>query len=183
MARAQRRNADRSFQGLGEPARVIALPSACERLGPNPRRALGPAAIPPHQQAGHVTAPDQCCSNVRKFLPWRRHTAAPRSGVKSPSAHSSGGPALRRPSNRVGMSAACSLCHLRVRLGLMRRASTKADFASSILPSSAYAAARPAYTPGTTITGVEYLLVFVDRSFATRPTATERTLLSSRHHS
>ena len=62
----------RSFQGLGEPARVIALPSACERLGPNPRRALGPAAIPPHQQAGHVTAPDQCCSNVRKFLPWRR---------------------------------------------------------------------------------------------------------------
>jgi ABC transporter substrate binding protein len=26
----------------------------------------------PHQQAGHVTAPDQCCSNVRKFLPGRR---------------------------------------------------------------------------------------------------------------
>jgi len=32
--------------------------------------------------------------------------------------------------------------------GLMRRASTKADFASSILPSSAYAATRPAYTAG-----------------------------------
>ena len=26
----------------------------------------------PHQQAGHVTAPDQCCINVRKFLPWCR---------------------------------------------------------------------------------------------------------------
>ena len=34
-----------------------------------------------------------------------------------------------------------------------------------------------------TITGVECLPVFVDRSFATRPTATARTLLSSRHHS
>ena len=27
----------------------------------------------PHKQAGHMTAPDQCCSNVRKFLP--RHFA------------------------------------------------------------------------------------------------------------
>jgi hypothetical protein len=35
----------RSFRGSGEPAWVIALPSACERLGPDPRRALGPAAI------------------------------------------------------------------------------------------------------------------------------------------
>jgi len=35
----------RSFRGSGKPARVIALPSACERLGPDPRRALGPAAI------------------------------------------------------------------------------------------------------------------------------------------
>ena len=31
-----------------------------------------PAARPPHQQAGHVTAPDQCCIYVRKFLPRRR---------------------------------------------------------------------------------------------------------------
>ena len=27
---------------------------------------------PPHQQAAHVTAPDQCCCNARKFLPRRR---------------------------------------------------------------------------------------------------------------
>ena len=26
----------------------------------------------PHKPAGHMTAPDQCCSNVRKFLPRRR---------------------------------------------------------------------------------------------------------------
>ena len=41
-------------------------------MGSDPRRALGPAAHPPHQQAGHVTAPDQCCRSVRKFLPRRR---------------------------------------------------------------------------------------------------------------
>jgi hypothetical protein len=41
--------------------------NACLRLGPDPRRALEPAAHPPHQQAGRVTAPDQCCSHVRKF--------------------------------------------------------------------------------------------------------------------
>ena len=35
----------RSFRGSGEPVWVIALSSACERLGPDPRRALGPAAI------------------------------------------------------------------------------------------------------------------------------------------
>ena len=62
----------RSFRGLGEPAWVIASLNASYRLGPNPRRALGPAAHPPHQQAGHVTAPDQCCRYVRKFLPGRR---------------------------------------------------------------------------------------------------------------
>ena len=36
----------RSFRGLGEPAWVNAPSSACVRLGPDPRRALGPAATP-----------------------------------------------------------------------------------------------------------------------------------------
>jgi hypothetical protein len=36
----------RSFRGSGEPAWVIAYSKACSRLGPDPRRALGPAAIP-----------------------------------------------------------------------------------------------------------------------------------------
>jgi len=31
-------------------------------VGPEPRRALSPAASRPHKQAGHMTAPDQCCS-------------------------------------------------------------------------------------------------------------------------
>src|SRR5262245_24256968 len=35
----------RSFRGSGEPAWVNASSNACERLGPDPRRALGPAAI------------------------------------------------------------------------------------------------------------------------------------------
>jgi hypothetical protein len=39
----------------------------------------------------------------------------------------------------------CAINHLTVRLGLRRRASAKADFASSILPSSAKAAASTAY--------------------------------------
>ncbi len=36
----------RSFRGSGEPAWVIAFTNARERLGPDPRRALGPAATP-----------------------------------------------------------------------------------------------------------------------------------------
>src|SRR5262245_59907736 len=35
----------RSFRGSGEPAWVIASSNACEGLGPDPRKALGPAAI------------------------------------------------------------------------------------------------------------------------------------------
>jgi len=35
----------RSFRGSGEPARVIASSNARDGLGPDPRRALGPAAI------------------------------------------------------------------------------------------------------------------------------------------
>src|SRR4026208_1618227 len=36
----------RSFRGSGEPVWVVASLNACLRLGPDPRRALGPAAIP-----------------------------------------------------------------------------------------------------------------------------------------
>ena len=55
-------------------------------------------------------------------------------------AHSSGSPALRRPSNRGRMFGPVSINFLTVRFGLRRRASAKAVFASSILPSSARAA-------------------------------------------
>src|SRR6516162_3471543 len=62
----------RSIRGSGEPAWVNASLNACFRLGPDPRIALWPAASPPHKQAGHMTAPDQCCGSVRKYLPRRR---------------------------------------------------------------------------------------------------------------
>jgi hypothetical protein len=53
-------------------------------------------------------------------------------------AHSSGNPALRRPSTSGGMFAPVLVCnHLRVSSGLRRRASAKAGVASSFLPSSA----------------------------------------------
>jgi NADPH:quinone reductase-like Zn-dependent oxidoreductase len=52
-------------------------------------------------------------------------------------AHSCARPALRTPSNTAGRFGICSLIHLIVSLGLSRRASAKAAFASSILPACA----------------------------------------------
>jgi hypothetical protein len=34
----------------------------------------------PHQQAGHMTAPDQCCINVKKLLSMRRRPHMTQSG-------------------------------------------------------------------------------------------------------
>jgi len=63
----------RSFRGSGEPAWVNALlPSARDCLGPDPRRALGPAATnaAPTGRTRDRTRPT--LQNVRKFLPGRR---------------------------------------------------------------------------------------------------------------
>jgi hypothetical protein len=49
----------------------------------------------------------------------------------------SGSPALRTPPNIFGKFGECSITYFTVRLGLRRRTSAKADFASSILPSGA----------------------------------------------
>jgi hypothetical protein len=73
----------RSIRGSGEPVWVSASSNACFRLGPDPRRALWPAASPSHKQAGHMTAPDQCCKNVRKFLPRRRRPHMTQSGHRT----------------------------------------------------------------------------------------------------
>lgn len=51
--------------------------------------------------------------------------------------HSSGNPALRKPSNTCGRFGVCAIIHLMVSLGKIPRASANAVFASSILPSSA----------------------------------------------
>src|SRR6516165_781603 len=63
LARTDEVMQTRSIRGSGQPAWVNASLNACFRLGPDPRRALWPAASRPHKQAGHMTAPDQCCSN------------------------------------------------------------------------------------------------------------------------
>src|SRR5262245_9955829 len=62
----------RSFRGAGEPVWVIALLSAGFRLGPAPRRALGPAAVPaaPTGRTRDRTRPT--LQAVKKFLPGRR---------------------------------------------------------------------------------------------------------------
>jgi hypothetical protein len=54
-------------------------PIRAEHYGQRPHR--------PHKQAGHMTAPDQCCNNVRKFLPGRRPhmtQSGSRDGLQSP---------------------------------------------------------------------------------------------------
>src|SRR5262249_51417863 len=62
----------RSFRGSGEPVWVNALSSARLRLGPDPRRALGPAATcaAPTGRTRDRTRP--MLQNVRKFLPGHR---------------------------------------------------------------------------------------------------------------
>jgi hypothetical protein len=62
----------RSFRGSGEPVWVNALSSACERLGPDPRRALGPAATPAASTGRTRDRTRPMLQNVRKFLPGRR---------------------------------------------------------------------------------------------------------------
>ena len=62
----------RLFRGLGEPVWVNALSSACERLGPDPRRALGPAATPAASKGRTRDRTRPMLQNVRKFLPGRR---------------------------------------------------------------------------------------------------------------
>jgi hypothetical protein len=63
----------RLFRGSGEPAWVNApLLSARFCLGPDPRRALGPAAIPAAVTGRTRDRTRPMLQNVRKFLPGRR---------------------------------------------------------------------------------------------------------------
>jgi hypothetical protein len=73
LARTVRRSADTVVPGIGRTRlghRIYKVrandwdPIRAEHSGQRLHR--------PHQQAGHVTAPDQCCRSVRKFLPRRR---------------------------------------------------------------------------------------------------------------
>src|SRR5450755_4093061 len=62
----------RSFRGSGEPAWVNAPSSARFCLGPDPRRALGPAATPAALTGRTRDRTRPMLQNVRKFLPGRR---------------------------------------------------------------------------------------------------------------
>src|SRR5207248_11173154 len=75
----------RSIRGSGEPAWVNASLSACFRLGPDPRIALWSAASPPHKQAGHMTAPDQCCSNSESSCQGGAVHTGPKADMGGPS--------------------------------------------------------------------------------------------------
>src|SRR5271169_2072520 len=58
----------RSIDGSGEPVWVIAPSSAGLRLGPDPRKALWPAAMHAAQTGRTHDRTDQCCSNAKKAL-------------------------------------------------------------------------------------------------------------------
>ena len=60
---------NRSHRGSGHPVWVRAHQARAFDWDPAPRIALGPAVIVPRQQAGHMTAPDQCAQPSRKPLP------------------------------------------------------------------------------------------------------------------
>jgi hypothetical protein len=75
--------------------------------------------------------------DVNRSFIWGMAAVRPANVAGSDVVHSSGSPALRTPSIAFGTFGECAINHLTVRLGLRRRASAKADFASSILPSSA----------------------------------------------
>ncbi len=57
-----------SIRGSGEPVRVNASLNACEGLGLDPRKALGPAAIRAAQTGRTHDRTDQCCTYVKKVL-------------------------------------------------------------------------------------------------------------------
>ena len=78
-------------------------------------------------------------------------------------AHSSGNPALRRPSTTAGMPDEWSCHHLTVSLGLRRRASAKATFASSILPAMRVGGGQVRVDGVSAKTQVDRLAKLVDR--------------------
>jgi hypothetical protein len=70
----------RSIRGSGEPAWVNASLNACLRLGPDPRRALWPAATPAAQTGRTHDRTRPMLQQLRKFLPRRRRPHMTQSG-------------------------------------------------------------------------------------------------------
>ncbi len=91
----------RSFRGSGEPARVNAYSNACDGLGPDPRRALGPAAI-------RAASTGRTCDRTRPMLQKRQKVLARAPSTRDPECHFATAP--------VGESSAVSamtLAHVR----------------------------------------------------------------------
>jgi hypothetical protein len=117
----------RSAAGIAPLRSVVNAIQFC-RLPTRPRLAIMRSFI-----GGTVTTG----FDVNRSFIWGMAAVRPANVAGSDVVHSSGSPALRTPSIAFGTFGECAINHLTVRLGLRRRASAKADFASSILPSSA----------------------------------------------
>jgi hypothetical protein len=76
----------RSFRGSGEPAWVIASLNACLRLGPDPRRALWPAATPAAQTGRTHDRTRPMLQQRQKVLARAPSTHDPRQTLVSPAA-------------------------------------------------------------------------------------------------
>ena len=73
LARTRRRNAETVVPGIGR-TRLGQCTAKCGlSIGTRSAQSIrASGSIVPHQQAGHVTAPDQSCTNLTMFLPGRR---------------------------------------------------------------------------------------------------------------
>ena len=120
-----------------EAAKLIAA-----KLKEADQRRFAPLARRPWAYRGPLRRPalhahsDPCivCANADRWASRQATSIAP---APAGCLHSSGSPALRRPSNSGGRFGAWSVSHLTVRLGLRRRASASAVFALSVLPARA----------------------------------------------
>src|SRR5436190_7113998 len=72
LARTRRRNADKVDPGIGRTRLGQRIFECVFLIGTRSAHSIMASGFTAAQKAGHMTAPDQCCSCVRKFLP-RRH--------------------------------------------------------------------------------------------------------------
>ena len=95
----------RSFRGSGEPARVIALSNARDGLGPDPRRALGPAAI-------RAASTGRTRDRTRPMLQKRQKVLARAPSTRDPKARIAG----HRPQTRPAFREVPKIAILRLKL-------------------------------------------------------------------
>jgi hypothetical protein len=72
LARTRRRNAEKVDPGIGRTRLGQRIFECVFLIGTRSAQSIMASGFTADKQAGHMTAPDQCCSCVRKFLPRRR---------------------------------------------------------------------------------------------------------------